>query len=468
MAKITQKERVQQLTDQMNESIKNYQTDPKEELKLLNYIRQFNNYSVRNIALIQGQYEGAYGVESYKKHKENGHQVQKGEKAIRILAPRIQDVFYTEQNQMKFMSKATKEEQQKIDNKELKIERNKLVGYLTVPVFDITQTNAKPDDYPKLYPNKPENFKFNGTENEFKIFKQAVYDYADEAGVKVQKGKTNSVAKGYYSPSNNHIVLRDDLSEKEETKVLLHELAHGKMHNANSIKEKIQNNKNISTPVLEYQAEMTAYVVSSTFELDSENYTQDYLANWTKKDIDNQVYIDSLKEVKDVSNGMIEQVSKRYNSLEQVQSNNLENMLENQVEKSESNRVIAKKLSFLTDKNGENRYKELENEILKPTRISIEKQGTFDKSTIELNTKENEKIMAQISTQKVSNDTLNNWEKGLTGKQWLDENLQAEVVKRNPEKTFNQPDLYNENTRRKLQDIQSINQNKEQELEQSL
>jgi len=464
MAKITQKERVQQLTEQMNGSIKNYQTDPQEELKLLRYLRQFNNYSVRNIALIQDQYEGAYGVESYKKHKENGYQVQKGEKAIRILAPRFQDIFKDENNREQFVSRATKKQKEKIKNSELEVTKDKLVGYISVPVFDITQTNAPEEDYPKLYPNKPENFKFNGNENEFKNFKQAIYDYADEAGVKVQKGKTDSVAKGYYSPNNNHIVLRDDLSEKEETKVLLHELAHGKMHNANSIKEKIQNNKNISTPVLEYQAEMTAYVVSSTFELDTEDYSQKYLSNWTEKDIDNQVYIDSLKEVKDVSMAMIEIVSERYQTLSLVQENDLSNAQKD----SKSYQVIAEKLSFLTDKNGENRYKELENEILKPTRISIEKQGTFDKSTIELNTKENEKIMAQISTQKVSNDTLNNWEKGLTGKQWLDENLQAEVVKRNPEKTFNQPDLYNENTRRKLQDIQSINQNKEQELEQSL
>jgi len=462
MAKITQKERVQQLTKQMNESIKNYQTNPKEELKLLRYLRQFNNYSVRNIALIQEQYEGAYGVESYKKHKENGYQIQKGEKAIRILAPRFQDVFKDEDNKEQFVSRATKKQKEKIKNNELKVTKDKLVGYISVPVFDITQTNAPEKDYPKLYPNKPENFKFNGTENEFKHFKKAVYDYADEIGIKVQKGKTNSVAKGYYSPSNNHIVLRDDLNEKEETKVLLHELAHGKMHNQKAMQEKEPEMK--KTNILEYQAEMTAYVVSSTFELDSENYTQDYLANWTEKDIDNQIYIDSLKEVKDVSNKMIEQVSERYSSLEQVQSNNLENTFT----ESESSKEIAERLSFLTDENGKNRYKELENEVLKPSRISIENHGSFDKSTLELNTKDNEKIMTQISTPKVSHNTLDTWEKGLTGGQWLDENLQAEVVKRDPEKTFNQPDLYNEKTREQLQDIQSINQDKEQTIEQSL
>lgn len=30
--------------------------------------------------------------------------------------------------------------------------------YVMVPFFDITQTDCPPEGYPKLYPNKPENF----------------------------------------------------------------------------------------------------------------------------------------------------------------------------------------------------------------------------------------------------------------------------------------------------------------------
>ena len=68
----TQKELVDELTNKMNESIKNYKNDPSEELKFLDFISRFNNYSVRNISLIQNQFGNAVGVASYKQHKENG------------------------------------------------------------------------------------------------------------------------------------------------------------------------------------------------------------------------------------------------------------------------------------------------------------------------------------------------------------------------------------------------------------
>jgi len=135
MAKKTQKERVEELTNQMNNSIEDYQKDPEEELELLRYLKRFRKYSARNATLIQSQYQGAIGVASYKQHQDNGHQVQKGEKAIRILAPRIQDIFYKKNGVWEFMSNATKKQKQQIENNELKTEKNKLVGYLSVPVF---------------------------------------------------------------------------------------------------------------------------------------------------------------------------------------------------------------------------------------------------------------------------------------------------------------------------------------------
>ena len=48
---------------------------------------QFYQYSLRNTALIQGQFKGAQAVGSYKFWQEKGFQVQKGEKAIQILVP---------------------------------------------------------------------------------------------------------------------------------------------------------------------------------------------------------------------------------------------------------------------------------------------------------------------------------------------------------------------------------------------
>src|SRR5699024_11227303 len=72
--------------------------------------------------------------------------------------------------------------------------------------------------------------------------------------------------------------------------------------------------------VLEYQAEMTAYIVSSKFELDTEDYSTHYLASWTKREVDDDVYLKSLEEVKKVSSKFIDKIVENYNELEQTLS----------------------------------------------------------------------------------------------------------------------------------------------------
>jgi len=562
MAKKSQQERVQELTNQMNESIKAYQNDPKEEMELLRYLRQFRKYSVRNTSLIQNQYEGAVGVASYKQHQDKGYQVQKGEKAIRILAPRFQDVFKDENNEQKFVSRASKAEKIKIKNGEIET-KEKLVGYLSVPVFDITQTNAPEEDYPKLYPNKPENFEFKGSEKDFEIFKKAVYEYANEINVKVNHGKTNNASKGYYVPADNNIMLRDDLNEQEETKVLLHELAHAKMHNKEKLKDKDQ--KSLSTNVKEYQAEMTAYIVSSTFRLDSKDYSERYLVNWTKKDVDNDTYIQSLQEVKEVSNSFIKNIANRYNALqkekgeENINQNthrenfkneikslladdetmaigepneiiykiddinvyggfemgirgvdhnilidndiNWEDIIEygtvvvpesqtyisnepingfedlgysnlptndnhiikgsnqNVKEKELTKDEVAEEIGFLTDKKGHNHFTEMKDKILKATKLKTESKNNYQTHIVRLESKNNDIYTEEIITPELENKDIKRWEKGMTGEEWLSQNLLSELPKNDLNVT---PKIYdNELMDNELDDIKEHVKDKE-------
>lgn len=307
---------IEKLTIQMNERIKSYQNNPEDELEMLNYMRKFYNYSMRNTMLIESQYQGAYGVASYKQHQENGYQVQKGQKSIRILAPKIEDIFIDENNAKRPLKYATKEQKQKIKNKQLKVIKSDLRGYIPVPVFDITQTDCPVEDYPKLYPNRPENFKFSGTDKEFANFFQAIKNYAKDKNIPVHyEVMSDGAQKGYYVPATNEIAIRSTLTEQEQAKVLLHELAHAEMHNHNKMK-----NKDIglhATSIKEYQAEMSAYIISSSFNLDTEDYSTKYLNSWTSKEnIDTDIYIESINEVKTTTKNMIEQVVARYNELE--------------------------------------------------------------------------------------------------------------------------------------------------------
>ena len=412
-----QRERVEQLTEQMNEAIENYKTNPKDELDLLNSIKKFRQYSVRNNMLIQTQYQGALAVASYKDFQKLGYQVQKGEKASYILAPRFQDVFKDDENREKFVSRATKKEKELLKKGELQVQKNKLVGYISVPVFDITQTNCPAEDYPKLYPNKPENFDFNYTDKELEGFEKALENYAKKKSISVSDGKMQGAERGYYVPSQHKIVLRDTLVETEIPKVLLHELAHAEMHNA-------EKSSKYPTPVKEYQAEMTAYIVSDQFGLDSEEYSEKYLANWTERDVSNEVYMKSLEEVKDTATNMMKEIVTEYNEV----------VNQKELTKDELN---AKKLRFLEGDNGVNRYTFLKEEKLTLTGIKeTSSKKSFTDYDISLEDRKGNEYLYNIRTVKNKNEIVKDWNRNLTSKEWLNEDVKNEVLNRKPNMTI--------------------------------
>ena len=442
---------VEELTRKMNENIKNFKKDPKEELELLKYISQFNNYSIKNISLIRSQRDGALGVASYKQFKEKGYQVQRGEKAIKILAPKFQDMFrYKEEGQIKTkpVSQATKEQKQGIKEGKYEVIKGKITNFIAVPVFDITQTDCPPEDYPVLYPNKPENFNFKGTEKDLKRFHQAVSDYAKSLNVKVNYDVVDGTAKGFYAPSLNEIVVDKHLNEKEQTKVLLHELAHAEMHNSKIMKDKAPELKAVN--VLEYQAEMTAYIVSSKFELDTEDYSTHYLASWTKREVDDDVYLKSLEEVKEVSSKMIDKIVENYNKLEQTLKP------ESTLNSDES---IAKSIHFLSDQNDDNHFEKLKNEKLKVTDIAIEVKDNYQNNYVKL-TDGNQEYKTNIPTAGLSKDDLKEWQKGLTGQEFLEQNLNYKALKQNPDLNLN---VTNE-TDRELQPVNELTQDNQKEI----
>ena len=412
---------VEELTRTMNENIKKFKKEPKQELELLKYISQFNNYSIKNISLIQSQRSGAFGVASYKQFKEKGYQVQRGEKAIKILAPKFQDMFrYEEEGKIKTkpVSQATKEQKQEIKEGKYKVIKGKITNFIAVPVFDITQTDCPPEDYPVLYPNKPENFNFKGTEKDLKRFHQAVSDYAKSQNVKVNYDVVDGTAKGFYAPSLNEIVIDKHLNEKEQTKVLLHELAHAEMHNSKIMKDKAPELKTVN--VLEYQAEMTAYIVSSKFELDTEDYSTHYLASWTKREVDDDVYLKSLEEVKEVSSKLIDKIVENYNELEQTLS------IKN----------LANKSAIVPENDN---FAEIYKQNLKANSISVEDKEHYQKVFIEVKDENEKSHILNIVTADISNEKLDKYVQGMTGKEWLQEDLKTSIIEDDENKSLSYP-----------------------------
>lgn len=107
------KETSQQALNQLD----NYFESPENINEYLNFQSQFYKYSSRNQLLIGNQYEGATAVAPYKKWQELGCNVNKGEKAIKILVPQERKTFIRHDQDKKEVvpiNKATKEEKEKL------------------------------------------------------------------------------------------------------------------------------------------------------------------------------------------------------------------------------------------------------------------------------------------------------------------------------------------------------------------
>src|SRR5699024_9637599 len=120
-------EEVKQLTETMNQSIESYFETPEQMAEHLAFMMQFYQYSLRNTALIQGQFKGAQAVGSYKFWQEKGFQVQKGEKAIQSIVPnKTQSKVEDKSGKWKRIRKATEHEKELLNKGEFEKKASEL------------------------------------------------------------------------------------------------------------------------------------------------------------------------------------------------------------------------------------------------------------------------------------------------------------------------------------------------------
>lgn len=287
-------EEVTQLSNQALQAIKEYTRSPEEQLKLMNFLQQFYQYSFRNQLMILAQYPGASGVGNYRFFAEKGfypRQDQKG-KSIRILQPNFYSLFQDENGVVKSIKKATNEEKEKIRSKELKSWEVK--SFRPTSVWDITQTTAKPEDYPKLFPNRPSEFPIHD-ELILKSLEQGVERIATELQVPIHTEQESilgihqlGAAKGCFAyaldGTKKEIVLSQRNTSSERIHVLIHELAHAALHDPNTQETSLYTTKDkiLDTSSLkEFQAELVSYIVNKHYGIDTTEETTPYLAYWT-------------------------------------------------------------------------------------------------------------------------------------------------------------------------------------------
>lgn len=293
------KETSQQAMDQLD----NYFEAPENINEYIDFQSQFYKYSLRNQLLIANQYKGAMAVAPYKKWQEFDCNVKKGEKAIKILVPQERKTFIREENNKKVnipIKQATKDELEKIKNNEISI--NKQVTFIKGNVFDIQQTNLPKEKYPKIlqelrgetpnYQDKMENLKA----------------IASSMGIKTQTSKDSMQgAKGFYGETQKGdkiIQLNKYNDEKQNVSTMIHELAHGIMHNS----DEVQKNGGLPTNHKEFQAEMTALIVGNYMGLENDEKALRYIHNYSK-DITSDDKMDLIKNVQKTSSSIIKGIN---------------------------------------------------------------------------------------------------------------------------------------------------------------
>ena len=364
-----------ELSEVAFQKVREYTETPERLEEYLNFMSKFPELSPRNVALIHEQWPGANAVATYNQWQSMGEvlgitsdqvfetrntytnkktgrtrevvhnnlSVKTGEKShITLFRPMMVEmipVLDENGNQVKNgkgnpkykrLSEATPEEKALKKEGKLKSrffqERDSNTGlakFATYKVFELSQTTLKPEFYPKAMPNR--HYDFNMDHIRTKEVLEGLSDYAKNIGVTIYQDDAKELrsAKGSFYPDEQKILLNPDNTPGEVIATTIHELAHASLHNpkfANSYKEDVSKDRR------ELEAEMTSYLVSKHFGLDTSEKAIRYMAIWTDNltSLDDQQLAQSMKRIHGTVSKIVksvEQHTKPYQLNRQVGQN---------------------------------------------------------------------------------------------------------------------------------------------------
>lgn len=261
----TEKQRVQELTDKLEQGLQDlFNSD-----SYCNYLRtmsKFHNYSFNNTLLIAMQKPDATLVAGYKAWQKNFERhVNKGEKAIRILAPAPYKI---------------KEERDKIDpvTQELLLDKDgnpqkeeveiTIPAFRAVSVFDVAQTDGKP--IPELAAKE--------LLSDVEGYQDMIRVVEAISPVPIELEEIAGDSKGYYDREAKRIAVQENMSESQTLKTMIHEVVHSKLH-SKEVEQDEQMKKDRNTK--EVEAESIAYTVCQHFGIDTSDYSFGYIAGWS-------------------------------------------------------------------------------------------------------------------------------------------------------------------------------------------
>lgn len=208
----------------------------------LNAMARFHRYSWANCLLIAMQRPDATQVAGFHAWLRCGRHVRKGEKGITILAPIL-------------CKRKTSANDQEPDGSSPE-PASRLVGFRSAYVFDIAQTDGQ--ELPEFATVKGE------PGQRLERLKTLVASHSITLDYDASIAPAMGVSQG------GHIALRPNLPASEEFSVLVHELAHEKLHRSERRTE-------TTKTIRETEAEAVSFVVCHAIGLDTNTAAVDYI-----------------------------------------------------------------------------------------------------------------------------------------------------------------------------------------------
>ncbi|PGX11836.1 LPD25 domain-containing protein [Bacillus sp. AFS033286] len=320
------KEETKEVMDKVLTDITKYYTSPEDMLELANFMSKFSDYSPRNMQLIKSQFEHSYACANYKTFKDAGFHVNKGEKAMKVFHPYMKEYVRDPKTKAAIpLKNLTEEQKRQVEKGELKVQ-TQTTYYLKATAFDISQTNAKPEDLPKIFPNRQFNFEVSDENKE--LLKLGIKALAEKENIKIKMmgdrdaliDELGNIHGSYVQTidgSRSEIVMNTRNTETTELSVSIHELAHAKLHNV-----KVDHSDH--TPTKEFEAELTSYVVCKHYGMDTSEVTVPYIAQWTKNGQDIEEKDKSIMRVHETASSFINTIDQKISELQREMEKNME------------------------------------------------------------------------------------------------------------------------------------------------
>jgi antirestriction protein ArdC/predicted nucleotidyltransferase len=308
------REQLKEITDRLEQGIMEVFESEKYK-EYLNTMSKFYNYSFNNTMLIAMQKPDATLIAGYKAwpNKFERH-VRRGEKGIRIIAP----APVTVKEELEKLDPVTQEPMlDEHGNPVMEEVEIRMPNFKVISVFDVSQTEGK--ELPDLVVDE-----LTGDVEQYDSFMQALTEVSP---VPIGYEEIPDGAKGYYHLEERRIALQEGMSQIQNSKTAIHEIAHATLHDIDLNNPTLDMEGRKDRKTKEVEAESIAYAVCQHYGIDTSEYSFGYVAGWSS-DKELKELKSSLETIRKTSATLINTIDERMAELQLAKEQEVEQGLE--------------------------------------------------------------------------------------------------------------------------------------------